>query len=133
MSTTADQLIVTETADLFRLDEKVLVIKFKTDQLAALRHAREIDEGLMHLANNTPHFVIVDALGIQSNMAAEAQKYFSRESQMSRLTIGAGILLNNLPIRLTASVFIKFFKPVYPAKIFSTELEALEWFEKLES
>ena len=85
----------------------------------------------MHLANNIPHFVLVDALDIQSNMAAEAQKYLSRESQMSSLTLGAGILLNNLPIRLTASVFIKFFKPVYPAKIFSEESEALKWFKKL--
>lgn len=133
MSKMSDQLIVTKTADLFKLDDNVLVIKFKTDQLAKLRHAREIDEGLMKLANNIPHFVIVDALGIQSNMAAEAQRYFSRESQISSLTIGAGILLNNLPIRLTASVFIKFFKPVFPAKIFSTEKEALDWFAKMKS
>ncbi|OIQ36137.1 MAG: hypothetical protein BM555_03275 [Crocinitomix sp. MedPE-SWsnd] len=121
----------TDSAEIYKIASDVLVMRFKTDRLVVLADVKELDTILCEVANGEDVFVIVDALGIQSNMNTEAQKYFSRESTISKSTIATAVLLDNLPIRLTASVFIKFHKPVFPTKMFSKKGSALSWFDKI--
>ena len=83
----------------------------------------------MKLGAGKMHFVLVDAMNIASNMQNDAQKYLAHESAFNDYTIAVGILLNNLPIRLTASMFIKLQKPPFPTKIFGSEEAALKWFD----
>ena len=101
---------VLETAgsQVSRLDKDVLILKFKNNQLITRKEALLIDENLCALAADIDHYFIIDALGIQSNMDSEALKYFSKESRIAENTKAAAILIDNLPIRLTASIFIKF-------------------------
>jgi hypothetical protein len=124
-------MIKTETAEVFRLNEEVLVIQFKTDQLVKLVHAQRIDEALIELSEGKDMFVVVDALGINSNMNSEAQKYLANQSEYSRKTRAVAIVLNNLPIRLTASIFVKFVKKTFPARTFTSQDAALSWFKEL--
>jgi esterase/lipase superfamily enzyme len=122
-------LLDTETAEIFRLGEDIIVLKFKSDVLVELRHAQEIDKAFMTVINDRHHYFVIDALDVQSSMTAEAQKYFSRESDVSRYTSAAAIMINSLATRLIATVFMKIYKPVYPSKMFSRKEEALEWFD----
>lgn len=115
-----------------KLDIDVLQLKFKTDQLIVKKEAVLIDQNLCALSNGEAQFVIIDALDIQSNMDTEALKYFSKNSDIAKYTKAAAILLNNLPIRLTAGIFIKFHKPIFKTEIFKNYEEAYSWFEKLD-
>ena len=125
--------MVLETAGslVSRVSDDVLLLKFKTDQLIVRKEAIQIDKNLCILAENNPHYFIIDALGIQSNMDTDALKFFSKESNIAEFTTAAAILLDNLPIRLTASIFIKFHKPIFKTAMFKDEYDAKAWFEKL--
>lgn len=115
-----------------RVDESTIELRFKTDQLIVRKEAIMIDENLCQLAGGKPNYFIINALGIQSNMDTNALKYFSKESKIGENTLAAAILLDNLPIRLTASIFIKFHKPRFKTAIFKTKEEAQAWFKKMD-
>jgi hypothetical protein len=123
------QIINTETAELSFYASDVILTRFKSDKLVSLEDAKEIDRLLMKMANGKSYYFISDALDASSNMTSDAQKYFSRFSDISKYNIGMAILLNNLPVRLTASIFIKFHKPIYPAKIFGDYKAAMNWID----
>lgn len=125
--------LVLETAGslVSRVSDDVVLLKFKTDQLIVRKEAIQIDNNLCLITENKPHYFIIDAIGIQSNMNSDALKFFSKESNIAESTKAAAILLNNLPIRLTASIFIKFHKPIFETAIFKNTSEANAWFDKL--
>lgn len=124
--------IKTTTAQVYKKSSDILVIEFKPDHYVEREHAVEICKALMDLAKNQDHFVLVDALDIASNMSLDAQKYFASENPFINYTKAVAILLNSLPIRLTANTFIKFQKPPFKTKIFKNESVAKEWFQKLD-
>lgn len=125
--------IDTEVAEIFRVTPDVVGLKFKTDQQVNLGHAVEIDEAVMTLIKDKRHFFLIDASDIISNMDNAASRYFSKEGAAVKYIKAAAIVLNSLPIRLTATFFIKFQKPEYPAKIFADREQAMKWFEKMRS
>ena len=124
-------IVTTESSEIGFYRADTFLIRFKSDKLVGIQEAKIMNDKLMSLANGKSFYFIVDALNVQSNMTTEAQKYFSKESEIAHYNLGMGILLNNLPIRLTASVFMKFHKPIYPTKIFSNYADALRWIDSL--
>ncbi|MEO9534062.1 MAG: hypothetical protein ABJG68_03620 [Crocinitomicaceae bacterium] len=127
-----EQVVRTESSEISMLTNDVVQIRFLTDSLVLLEEAFEIDNIITSKMMDGPKFILLNALYIQSNMNSSSQRYFSKESQLRLKTKGVAILLNNLPIRLTASVFIKFHKPPYPTKIFNQKEAALKWFQQIE-
>lgn len=125
--------IDTDTAELFRINDEIIGLKFKTEIQVELEDAKQIDAGFMEIIQEKDHFFIIDATDIMSNMDNEASRYFSKESKVANYTRAAAIVLNSLPIRLTASFFIKFQKPRFPTRIFDSREKAIEWFEELKS
>ena len=90
----------TETAGIYRFSEDTLLLKFKTDKLVELEHAKEIDQSFMEISQGERLYYIIDAMDVQSNMTSDAQRYFSSQSMSAEFTIAAAILQNNLPVRL---------------------------------
>lgn len=127
----ANVVLRTKSSEIHEYAHNIVAIRFLSDKLVLLDEAMEIDDILTSLMMNEKKFVLLNALDIQSNMNTASQRYFAKQSQLRLRTLGVAILLNNLPIRLTASVFIKFQKPPYATKIFGTEIDALNWFEKM--
>ena len=126
-------MLHTKVAIVSKMAPNMLCIKFKSDCLVEKEDVIEIDSILLSLADKGDYFVLVDALNVLSNMTTEAQRYFSKQSVFGKRVIATAILVNNLPIRLTATIFIKFQQPEFPTKIFRTKKEALNWFKEFES
>ena len=118
-----EQVVRTESSEISMLTNEIIQIRFFTDSIVLLEEAFEIDNIITSKMIDGPKFILLNA----------SQRYFSKESQLRLKTKGVAILLNNLPIRLTASVFIKFHKPPYPTKIFNQQEAALRWFKQIES
>lgn len=123
----------TKTALIGFYSEDIVVLKFKNDQLVGISDAKEIDAALMGVIGEEKKFFIVDALDLQSNMTMDAQKFFSRDAPSAHKVSAMAILLNNLAIRLTANIFMKIHKPIYPTSTFSTQIEALNWLQQLKN
>ena len=77
------------------------------------------------LTNNNPYLLCSDAR-TYFQITSEARKVSSDKSESS-LVVANAVLVNNLPLRLTANLFIKINKPHFPLRVFTDEEKAMEW------
>jgi hypothetical protein len=59
-----------------------------------------------------------------------ARKYIAEHKAYNDLNIAQAIVVNNMPIRLLASAYYKFYPHINPVKIFSNITEARRWLFK---
>ena len=125
-----NQIVETRVALIRKYSEHIILMKFKNNVLVTLEDAKEIDASISQTFPGDFYYII-DALGLTSNMSTRGLSYFSKHSVISKKTLAAAIVLNNLPVRLTASAFVNFYKPSFIAKIFKNHKEAESWIDQL--
>lgn len=125
-----NHIIETRVAYLSKYSEDTILLKFKNDVMVTVEDAKEIDAAALK-AFPGDYYYIIDVLSLTSNMSPSGLAYFSKQSQISKKTLAAAIVLNNLPIRITASAFVTFYKPVFMTKIFKDYESAEKWIDNL--
>lgn len=87
-----------------------------------LSDAQEMIRFAVDLAKGETYVTIFDARTATS-ISKDARDAFA----VSPKRIAAAILTNSIANRLVGNFFIKYHKPIYPARVFSDESEALTW------
>ncbi|CAG5076285.1 DUF7793 family protein [Parvicella tangerina] len=103
----------------------VLHIDIKLDQVFEIEDSIAIIEARTKLVNGkrTPIVYTCTEFVIPSKEVRE----FVASEKRSELVIADAFVVNSLPQKLVANLFIKINKPVRPTKVFSNFDEACEW------
>jgi hypothetical protein len=103
----------------------VTTLRFKENAELDVKEIREIFTTVDTLNNGRPGFVLTDAR-VDLTITAEGRKIAADKEEFPSLVANA-VVLNSLPVKLTANFFLKFNKPHFKLRIFNTEEKAMEW------
>lgn len=118
----------TRVATIWIEDDGIARLCFLPNAVIELNNAEEIIAAYLEIvkkSNKTHLPLLSDGRGLKS-ISHEARNRFSSENAAKYILANA-ILVNSLPTRLIANFFIKFHKPTFPVKIFSSEKDAIKW------
>lgn len=118
---------------IIQLEKDIYKIIYSDQFKVELEHVIEMDEHFMEMTEKKPVYIITDLQGRFFSITNEAQKYIATDAYSIKLSLlkACAVVLDNLPNRLIAKFFQKFFKPDYPMKIFKNETEARKWLNEL--
>ncbi|CAN5374078.1 hypothetical protein BH09BAC5_BH09BAC5_20890 [soil metagenome] len=110
-------------------EDKILRVRILEGAKVDLQQSKLMNESMLRMAVEVPFPVLIDT---RANFIWErdAQEFLAANSDF-RLAVA--IITNNPISRLITNSYVKFFKPAYPTKIFSSEEKAIVWLkEKME-
>jgi hypothetical protein len=81
----------------------------------------------LELVNGTPFYLLVDARNILSNMSHGARAYLTNKKEFQELNIAQAIIVNNMPTKILANFYMKFYKQPSPVKLFEDFNEGKTW------
>jgi hypothetical protein len=94
-----------------------------------LEDAREALEQIQLLCAGKRHPVLVDLTNCKA-MSREARAYYAGE-QAAKAGLAAALLIGSPLARAIGNFFMGLSKPVFPARLFTSEAEALAWLKGL--
>ena len=105
----------------------LLDVVFRKDSYVDLDCARFFVEKCVEITKNEPYACISSAeTGVE--YSKEARNYLAKAESK----IYASALITNSPVmRITANLFLKINKPIYPTRFFSSYADALNWIEEV--
>jgi len=77
------------------------------------------------------HFLMLDMKGIHVNFGPEVRAMKANDAYLQAYRIGEAFLIDSLPMRLMANVFIAVNKPKVPTRYFQDEASAMRWIDQL--
>lgn len=115
------------------LDDGIIHLRYTPDYEIDFVDVQELEKVFVELAEGKPMYCLLNTSGQYNNFTQEAQKYLSKEAPIvkSGQMKANAVVIDNLPYRLLAKFFLKFFQPDFDMKIFSKEEEARNWLLKL--
>lgn len=108
-------------------EDCVLTVKFKNNVEVDIDEAVKLVTISLEMVAGQSFYLLVDARDILSSMDHESRKYIAEHQEYNRLNIAQAIVVNNMPIRLLASAYFRFYSHVNPVKLFRDIEEAREW------
>ncbi|NQX97735.1 MAG: hypothetical protein HRT73_07630 [Flavobacteriales bacterium] len=106
--------------------ERVLLIKYKDGVYVDIDEAEKIMEATVEIVGKTNFYLIVDARDILSSLDHNSRKFMS-EHEVNEFNIAQAIIVNNMPIRLLANFYLKFYKHNNPIRVFTDIDEGRKW------
>lgn len=100
----------------------VLLVKFKDEVEVGLEEMIKLVDVSLQLVAGTPFYLLVDARNILGNMDHDARDYITSHQEYSDLNIAQAIIVNNMPIKILANFYTKFYPQANPVRVFG-ELE----------
>ena len=98
--------------------ENVLLVKFKNDVEVGLDEMIRLVDVSLELVAGTPFYLLVDARNILANMDHDARDYITNHQVYSDLNIAQAIIVNNMPIKILANFYTKFYPQANPVRVF---------------
>lgn len=121
----ANEVIETRTAKTWLGEDGIIRQIIFSSTHHTLADAKENVATTMKLGKDKKHPMFYDARKLKS-IERDARIYYARE-EANKATCAAAIIVG-LPISsVIGNLFIGLNKPLYPAKLFSSEDEALKW------
>lgn len=122
-----------ECAEITVIDSGFILLKYKPDYEVEIEDVKELEKVLIEISDNGDIYCLMDTSGRLNNYSHEAQKFLSNDASIVKQNKikGSAIVIDNLPNRLLARFFSKFYKPKFPMKIFRNKEDALSWLELL--
>tara|TARA_R110001592_G_scaffold95393_2_gene274886 strand:- start:3579 stop:3968 length:390 start_codon:yes stop_codon:yes gene_type:complete len=105
----------------------VLTVTFKNDVEVDLEEMIKLVDVSLEIVNGTPFYLLVDARNILSTINHDAREYITKHKEYGRLNIAQAIIVNNMPIKILANFYMKFYKQPNPVKMFGDILEGRTW------
>lgn len=94
-----------------------------------LEIAKKIDDAILDYFGEEQFYLIVNFENVFGSMPNDVQHFFAKEAPSIPQIIVAVYIINNLPVRILAKFYIRFFQPAYPATIVSSFAKSLEWID----
>lgn len=118
-----------------KLDEGLIKIAYKDGYQVELEDAVQVDEVVQEFSDFNPVYIVMDTNGRYSVFSKEAQKYLSYKAPMvvEGKILAFAAVVNSLPNRLLAQIYLNFFKPKYPFEAFKSEKDALSFLNSLKT
>lgn len=112
-------------ADIELRPDGILHIDIKVDEVFELEHSQEMIEARTKLVEGkkTPIVYTCTQFVIPSK---EVRELVASE-QRSEMVLADAFVVNTMPQKIMASLFIRINKPVRPTRVFSTFEAAIEW------
>jgi hypothetical protein len=120
--------VTTRTAEV-RLDGDVLRARFHDGAEVDLADARENLEACAALVPGRQLGVLVDLRPVRSQ-TAEARAHFAGPAA-GRIASGLALLIGSPLSRVLGNFYLRFNRPGFPTRLFSSEDEALRWLAEL--
>ena len=107
-------------------DDGIMRVEFPQDYLFTLKDARDLNRRHREIRSECGP-LLVYAMTV-AEAEHEAKEFASSEDAVEVVNALA-ILVRSAFTRALADIFMKFNKPPYPTRVFTSEAEALEWLE----
>ncbi len=108
----------------------VLLVKFKDEVEVGLEEMIELVDVSLKLVAGTPFYLLVDARNILGNMDHGERDYITSHQEYSDLNIAQAIIVNNMPIKILANFYTKFYPQANPVKVFGELDRGRDWLMK---
>jgi hypothetical protein len=115
----------TSVAEMYIDEDGILQIRFFRGVEVTLEKAIEYYAVSNDLLNNQKSLVLVDA-SEDYQITEEAKAYVQTEEAMKN-RIAIAFVTNSLANQLMFNLYVKFYKPLVPLKMFSNKTAALKW------
>ena len=106
---------------------KVLLVEFKDGVEVDLDEMIKLVDVSLDMVNETPFYLLVDARNILSSITHDARHYITVHKEYGELNIAQAIIVNNMPIKILANFYIKFYKQPNPVKMFDDMEAGRDW------
>lgn len=106
-------------------ESKLVRIEIFSNNIIALSESRKINDAIGTLSEGTECFVLMVADEFTQFDRSAAD--FSASEEGLRYTIADALVVKSLSHKILANFYLKFNKPTKPSKIFTNEVDALEW------
>ena len=106
--------------------ERVLSIVFKDGADVNIEETEKIMSNSSLIVGKEPFYVLVDAKDIFVSVDHNSRKYMA-EHEVNKFNIAQAMVVNNMPVRIIANFYLKFYKHSYPLKVFADIVEARKW------
>jgi len=107
--------------------QNILTVKFKDNIEVDVKEITILVDESIRIVDGRKFYLLVDARDILSSMDRSARKYFAEHEEYNRLNIAQAIVVNNMPTRLLAMAYYKFYQHQNPVKIFTDLEKAKQW------
>ncbi|MCH8330103.1 MAG: hypothetical protein IH946_01780 [Bacteroidetes bacterium] len=111
-------------------DQGILTIRFKKQVNIEIDDAIELTKVWIDTCEETPRCFLIDGRQVRANVSLGAFRHFARDEEFQSLIASYAIIVDSLPIRLLANLYISVFEKKTPAKIFDNEPDALVWLQQ---
>ena len=105
--------------------DRVLLIKFK-EVAVDIEETRKIMNRSAEMVNKKGFRVLIDARDVYASVDHNSRKYMA-EHEVNEYNIAQAMVVNNIPVRIIANFYLKFYKHSYPMKVFKNIDSAREW------
>jgi hypothetical protein len=117
--------VSTSVAEMYIDEDGILQIRFFRGVEVTLEKAIEYYAVSNDLLNNQKSLVLVDA-SEDYQITEEAKAYVQTEEAMKN-RIAIAFVTNSIANQLMFNLYVKFYKPLVPLKMFSNKTAALKW------
>jgi hypothetical protein len=119
-------------ATIQQMTDSIVKLQYKPDYEIELSDVKEVEQVFMEIFESEPIHCLMDLTGQYNNITKEAQNYLSKDAIIVKTgqLKSSAVVIDNLPNRLMARFFLKFFRPTFAMKIFAHQNEAFQWLQK---
>ncbi len=117
-----------------RLQDDLIHMVYTDEYTIEVEHVREFNDLVdSWMPDGEGAYFIVNLRGKYNDIRREAQDYLAKDAPIlfKKKVRATAVIIDNLAGRILSKFFIQFFKPKYPTKIFSTDLDALNWLKSV--
>ena len=126
------QKIATPIADVWIDVNQVVHMEFKSSERHNVEDAKLVTQAHAQLSGDKKSPVLVDMRKITVGADKDARNHYASE-EAARLKSAMAMVTNNKFQRTLGSIYLFMTRPPYPAKIFTTETDALTWLQDYNS
>lgn len=112
-------------------EDGIIVQRLRSNAKQSLADARENIEAFVTLAGEQKRPCLVDG---RTALTAEpgVREYYAGPAA-TRMTVALALLVGSAAMRVVANLFLTLNKPSIPTRMFTTEVEALEWLRRIDT
>lgn len=111
------------------IGENLLYLRYFNKAEMTLEVMKELNENGLQLIDRKPFYTICDLRNMYASMTSEAKEFVAKDRELNDLKICESILVNNLPVKLLVSGYLRVNKPISKTKVFSDIKLCGDWME----
>jgi hypothetical protein len=123
------EIVDLKKCQLIRLDANIVVLRFKNDIEFEEQDAKDAQNVLVNMFEDTYYLMLVDARDIFGTISHDARQFFAKDTRVLDKRKAEALLVNSTANYLIAKFYMQFHKPNNPIKVFKDYDKAIGWLE----